>query len=51
MTEKPVRYLVMNANGEIVYRLRDGVRVGRWDFTLPGPIQGGKIIDLFAERR
>ena len=48
--EPPVRYLILNAEGDVVYRIRSGEYFGRWDFTLPGPVQGGRAVDLFAKK-
>ncbi len=44
-TETRIRYHVLDANGSIVYRIPAGQRF-QFDFTIPGPVQGGRIIDL-----
>lgn len=41
------RYLILNADGEVLYTYREGTRF-QWDFTLPGPAKGGRVVDLRA---
>jgi hypothetical protein len=41
------RYLVLNAEGRVLYTYKEGARF-QWDFTLPGPAKGGRVVDLRA---
>lgn len=42
------RYLVLDRTGKVLYRYPSGTRF-QWDFTLPGPAQGGRVVDLRAK--
>lgn len=39
------RYLVLDREGRVLFKYVHGTRF-QWDFTLPGPAQGGRVIDL-----
>lgn len=46
--EQGYRYLILDKDGKILYRYLPGTRF-QWDFTLPGPAQGGRVVDLHNE--
>lgn len=41
-----IRYLILDAKGNILYRIKWGSYFGQWDFSVPGEMQGGRAVDL-----